>query len=108
MNARFSLPLGATGLGCVLLFMAGARAIEAYPVPRSGFCPNGYHASGTYCVPNNSRSGAAIERDGFCPQGYYASGDYCVVNNTSSGKAIPRDGFCPQGYHASGNYCVEN
>jgi hypothetical protein len=94
------------------LFMAAAMprslALEPYPMPREGFCPSGYHASGNYCVPNSNRSGAAIERDGFCPSGYHASGNYCVANNASSGKAIFRNGFCPSGYHASGNYCIEN
>lgn len=90
------------------LFGSCAVAVEAYPIPRSGFCPGGYHASGNYCVPNNARTGAAIVRDGFCPQGYHSSGNYCVANGNSSSKAILRDGFCPQGYHASGNYCVEN
>lgn len=87
---------------------APSLSVEAYPIPRSGFCPSGYHASGNYCVPNDIRSGAAVEREGFCPSGYHASGSYCVANSASSGKAIFRNGFCPNGYHSSGNYCLQN
>lgn len=83
-------------------------AVEAYPVPRLGFCPSGYYASGNYCVPSNKRSGAAVTRSGFCPSGYHASGNYCVANNLTSGKILLKNGFCPNGYHMSGSYCVEN
>jgi hypothetical protein len=33
-----------------------ACAVEAYPVPKSGFCHRGYHQSGNYCVPSNQGS----------------------------------------------------
>jgi hypothetical protein len=92
----------------IVLIPQYSLAVEAYPLPRTGFCPSGYHSSGNYCVPNNRSSGAAVMREGFCPSGYHASGNYCVANNLSSGKAIMRDGFCPSGYHASGKYCIEN
>jgi len=92
----------------ISLFPSPLFAVEAYPIPKNGFCPSGYHASGNYCVPSSNRSGAAVERDGFCPSGYHASGNYCVANSVTSGKAIYKDGFCPSGYHASGNYCIEN
>jgi hypothetical protein len=83
-------------------------ALDAYPIPKDGFCPSGYHQSGNYCVPSSEHTGAAIIKEGFCPTGYHASGNYCVANNASSGRAILKDGFCPSGFHASGNYCVEN
>lgn len=92
----------------ITILNSQSLAVEAYPVPRYGSCPSGYHASSNYCVPNNFNSGAAVERDGSCPSGYHASGNYCVANNASSGKAIYRNGSCPSGYHASGRYCIEN
>lgn len=98
-------------ISCLLfgIFMTTrAFALEAYPIPKSGFCPSGYHASGNYCVPSGPQSGAAIVKDGFCPTGYHANGDYCLANGPSAEKAIPRSGFCPSGYHSSGNYCLEN
>lgn len=46
-------------------------------------------------------------KEGFYPSGYHASGNYCVANNSFTGKAIIRNGFCPSVYHASGKYCIE-
>lgn len=90
------------------LLMHPVLAQGAYPVPRNGFCPSGYRASGNYCVPNGPQSGYAIEKERFCPSGYHASGNYCLANSQDSGRAILKNGFCPSGYHASGSYCVEN
>jgi hypothetical protein len=95
-------------LAIYILTVSNSGTVESYPLPRTGFCPSGYHTSGNYCIPNNRSSGAAVMRDGFCPSGYHSSGNYCLANNLASGKAIFRNGFCPSGYHASGKYCVEN
>lgn len=77
------------------------------PVLRTGACPSGYYASGSYCVPGGSAR-FALPRSGACPSGYYASGDYCVSASENSKLAIPRAGACPSGYYASGDYCVSS
>lgn len=81
-------------------------APPAQPLPRSGSCPTGYHASGQYCLPGSSAR-FAIERNGSCPSGYFASGSYCVASSDRSGLAIHRSGSCPSGYFSSGQYCVQ-
>lgn len=48
----------------------------------------------------------AIPKVGNCPQGYSASGNYCV-GGSHAPHAIPKSGNCPAGYRVSGAYCVK-
>jgi hypothetical protein len=66
-----------------LMAMVSAAALAQQPVrplPRSGGCPLGYYASGSYCVPSsNGNTRGAIEKTGnSCPLGWSSSGNYCV------------------------------
>ena len=94
----------------LMTVVAGSPADAApapQPLPRSGSCPTGYHASGQYCVPGPSAR-YAIERNGSCPVGYFSSARYCVASSDKSALAIHRSGPCPGGYFASGKYCLES
>jgi hypothetical protein len=40
--------------------------------------PNGWMASGSYCVPGSDKAPAAIPKNGWCPAGWRESGSYCI------------------------------
>lgn len=62
------------------MFIGGSQAVFAQQAfPKSGFCPSGYRASGSYCLPGNNAS-EALPKNGFCPSGYRASSNYCLKN----------------------------
>jgi hypothetical protein len=52
-------------------------AATAYPMPKQGQCPSGYHQSGAYCAPMNENSKPAIPKTRQCPSGWFKSGNYC-------------------------------
>ena len=81
------------------------------PLPKTGGCPLGYHASGSYCVPSSSgNTRGAIEKvGGSCPLGFYSSGNYCLSSPSNDREAIQTTGnSCPLGWFSSGNYCVKS
>ena len=99
----------------VVVAMAGVPDAWAQqpvvPLPRSGTCPLGYVASGSYCTPSaGGQSRGALERrpGSNCPLGFSVSGSYCVSNPGNQRQAVPQAGsICPLGYTRSGSYCLE-
>jgi len=83
------------------------RCSTCSTIIRDSSCPNGYHASASYCVPMESAKFAMHRKgQGSCPSEYFSSDEYCVASSDKSKQAIARTGLCPTGYTASGNYCV--
>jgi hypothetical protein len=105
-----SIALWFIGLG----FVSCGSALAQQPVrtlPKTGGCPLGYYASGSYCVPSkSSNTHGAIEKvGGGCPLGFYSSGNYCLSSPSNDREAIQKTGnSCPLGWFSSGNYCVKS
>jgi hypothetical protein len=55
-------------------------ASQQLPQPREPgqWCPVGWVASGSYCVPGSDKAPAAIPKKGWCPAGWRESGSYCI------------------------------
>ena len=106
---RLVLPVSISA--AVLAAGSGLAQHPVQPLPRSGGCPLGYYASGSYCVPSKGgNSRGAIEKIGnSCPLGFYASGNTCVSSPGNNREAIQRTGnACPLGWYSSGSYCIKS
>jgi hypothetical protein len=64
----------------LLPMLAIAQQSEQRPQPRrpGQWCPVGWLASGSYCVPGSDKAPAAIPKNGWCPAGWRESGSYCI------------------------------
>jgi hypothetical protein len=55
---------------------------QQLPQPRrpGQWCPEGWSASGSYCVPGSDKASPAIPKpkNGWCPGGWRESGSYCI------------------------------
>lgn len=63
--------------------VGAAAHADPLPIPKppgpGGSCPNGYLASGSYCVPSQGAQEAIpLPRGGNCPFGWLASGNACL------------------------------
>jgi hypothetical protein len=60
--------------------LAIAQQSQQLPQPRrpGQWCPVGWMASGSYCVPGSDKAPAAIPKNGWCPAGWRESGSYCI------------------------------
>src|SRR6266540_933242 len=58
--------------------LAIAQRSQQLPQPRQPgqWCPVGWVASGSYCVPGSDKAPAAIPKNGWCPVGWRESGRY--------------------------------
>ena len=61
--------------------LAIAQQSHQLPQPRQPgqWCPVGWMASGSYCVPGSDKAPAAIFKKGWCPAGWRESGSYCTA-----------------------------
>ena len=62
--------------------LAFAQQSPQLPQPRlpGQWCPEGWSASGSYCVPGSDKASPAIPKpkNGWCPAGWRESGSYCI------------------------------
>jgi hypothetical protein len=60
--------------------LAIAQQSQQLPQPRQPgqWCPAGWVASGSYCVPGSDKAPAANPKKGWCPSGWRESGSYCI------------------------------
>lgn len=61
----------------------------------------------TYCRPTSDGKNR-IPKTGFCPSGYFASGNCCEAYRRDSKDAFPKlpGKACPSGTYVSGGSCV--
>tara|TARA_A100000164_G_C21863027_1_gene751114 strand:+ start:1027 stop:1422 length:396 start_codon:yes stop_codon:yes gene_type:complete len=77
-------------------------------------CPNGFFASGGYCVPlTEDVMGIIPIFDGKlpeeCPVGYSKNKGYCQTAPNIKKNAIPLIGeICPRGYFKNKSFCFKN
>src|SRR6516165_9723682 len=66
--------------------LALAQQSQQLPQPRQPgqWCPVGWVASGSYCVPGSDKAPAAIPKNGWCPAGWRESGSYCIRRDANS------------------------
>jgi hypothetical protein len=84
---RAFIGAGLAVAGLIWLAANSPASPEPLPVPQrqGGSCPNGYLASGSYCVPSSSRQDAIPKpRNGSCPWGWLASGSYCMRSGANN------------------------
>src|SRR5262249_53253744 len=55
-----------------------AFAQQLPPRQPGQWCPVGWMASGSYCVPGSDKGPAAIPKNGWCPAGWRESGSYRI------------------------------
>jgi hypothetical protein len=62
---------------------------QQLPQPRQPgqWCPVGWMASGSHCVPGSDKSPAAIFKNGWCPAVWRESGSYCIRRGPRSANA---------------------
>ena len=101
--------LGISAVFGLLLIAQIPRTVAAEPILRQGYnCPNGYSASGGYCIPKNDRKASIPKSGHLCPRGYEMQGNYCNPRNKKTTPAINKQGnFCPEGYTSQSGYCVK-
>jgi hypothetical protein len=60
--------------------LALAQRSQQLPQSRQAgqWCPVGWVASGSYCLPGSDKAPAAIPKKGGCPAGWRESGSYCI------------------------------
>jgi hypothetical protein len=60
--------------------LAIAQQSQQLPQPRQPgqWCPVGWVASGSYCVPGSEKAPQAVPKNGWCPSGWRESGSYCI------------------------------
>ena len=60
--------------------LAIGQRSQQIPQPRQPgkWCPVGWMASGSYCVPGSDKAPAAIPKNGWCPAGWHESASYCI------------------------------
>ena len=64
----------------VSLSGAPSRSARQLPQPRQPgqWCPVGWVASGSYCMPGSDKAPQAVPKNGWCPSGGRESGSYCM------------------------------
>jgi hypothetical protein len=64
----------------LLPMLAFAQQSQQLPQPRQPgqWCPVGWVASGSYCVPGSDKAPQAVPKNGWCPSGWRESGSYCI------------------------------
>jgi len=65
--------------------LAVAQRSQQLPQPRQPgqWCPVGWMASGSYCVPGSDKAPFAIPKNGWCPAGWRESGSYCIRSGSA-------------------------
>jgi hypothetical protein len=81
-SARNCKMLKSLILATALLPSLSFAQSQQLPQPRRPrqWCPEGWSASGSYCVPGSDKASPAIPKthNGWCPAGWRESGSYCI------------------------------